>query len=166
MVRNLSTARAILAGMDAFPVTVRCPIQWGDMDALGHVNNARYLTWFESARIALLSQAGILADRPREIGPILATTTCDFLRPVTDPGDVVVGAGATKVGRTSIAMEYAVWRADEPEMMCARGSAVVVLVNYGSMAKVQVPPSVRAALEQRMRTSATTSTAEVGTRGR
>ena len=133
--------------MNALPVTVSCPVQWGDMDALGHVNNARYFTWFESARIALLSRAGILADRPREMGPILATTTCDFLRPVTYPGDVVVGAGVTKVGRTSIAMEYGVWRVDEPEMMCARGSSVVVLVNYGSMAKVEVPRSVRAALE-------------------
>src|SRR5579863_1299974 len=133
--------------MNGLPVTVSCPIQWGDMDALGHVNNARYLTWFESARIALLSRAGILADRPREMGPILATTTCDFLRPVTYPGDVVVGAGVTKVGRTSIAMEYGVWRADEPATMCARGSSVVVLVNYGSMAKVEVPPSVPAALE-------------------
>jgi acyl-CoA thioester hydrolase len=133
--------------MNAFPVTVSCPIQWGDMDALGHVNNARYFTWFESARIALLSRAGVVADRPREMGPILATTTCDFVRPLTYPGDVVVGAGVAKLGRTSIAMEYGVWRADQPDTMCAHGSSVVVLVNYGSMAKVEVPPSVRAALE-------------------
>jgi acyl-CoA thioester hydrolase len=71
--------------MKSFPVTVSRPIQWGDMDALGLVNNARYLTWFESARIALLSWAGVLADRPREMGPILATTTCDFVRPLTFP---------------------------------------------------------------------------------
>ena len=65
-----------------FPVLVMFPVHWGEMDALGHVNNARYFTWFESARIALFGQIGVLATREATgIGPILATTTCDFLGP-------------------------------------------------------------------------------------
>ena len=34
-----------------FPVEVRFPLQWGEMDALGHANNACYFRWFEAARI-------------------------------------------------------------------------------------------------------------------
>jgi acyl-CoA thioester hydrolase len=141
--------------MESFAVTVSCPIQWGEMDALGHVNNARFFTWFESARIALFSRVGILADRPREVGPILATTSCDFIRPVTYPGTVVVGARVAKVGRTSIAMEYAVWLADEPDLPCARGSSVAVLVDYRTMAKVDVPADVRALLQDPPRLGST-----------
>jgi acyl-CoA thioester hydrolase len=130
--------------MVPFPVTVSYAIHWAEMDAMGHVNHARYFTWFESARIALFARIGILADRPRDIGPILAMATCDFIRPVVYPASIVAGARILKVGRTSITMEYAVWLADEPERPCARGATVAVLVDYRTMEKVEVPADVRA----------------------
>jgi acyl-CoA thioester hydrolase len=130
-----------------FPVTVTFPLHWGDMDALGHVNNTRYFRWFESARIEFFARIGIMADRPREIGPILATTSCDFVQAIAYPATVVVGTRVTKVGRTSIAMEYAVWLADAPEVIRARGTSVIVLVDYGTMQKVEVPADVRARID-------------------
>jgi acyl-CoA thioester hydrolase len=134
--------------MVPFPVTVSYTIHWAEMDAMGHVNHARYFTWFESARIALFARIGILADRPRDIGPILAMATCDFIRPVVYPASIVAGARILKVGRTSITMEYAVWLADEPERPCARGATVAVLVDYRTMEKVAVPADVRAKIAE------------------
>jgi acyl-CoA thioester hydrolase len=130
--------------MVPFPVTVSFDIHWGEMDAMGHVNHARYFTWFESARIALFAKIGILADKPRDVGPILAMASCDFIRPVVYPASIVAGARILKVGRTSITMEYAVWLATEPEHPCARGASVAVLVDYRTMEKVEVPADVRA----------------------
>jgi acyl-CoA thioester hydrolase len=129
--------------MVPFPVTVSYAIHWAEMDAMGHVNHARYFTWMESARIALFARIGIQADRPRDVGPILAMASCDFIRPVVYPASIVAGARILKVGRTSITMEYAIWLADEPERPCARGASVAVLVDYRTMAKVEVPADVR-----------------------
>jgi len=128
---------------DSTSVTV--VVQWSDMDALGHVNNARFFTWFESARIALFERIGV-GTAPAGIGPILATTSCDFLRPVVYPATLRVRARVAKVGETSIAMDYDVRGADDRAELHARGTSVAVLVDYRSMKKARVPDDVRAAI--------------------
>lgn len=133
--------------MDDFAVTVTLPILWGDMDALGHVNNVRYLRWFESARIAYFEAVGVVADGPSGVGPILANTQIDFLAPLHYPGDVIVGASTERLGRTSFTMRYGVALADRPDSLAARGTAVVVTVDYGTGSSVPLPDEVRAAIE-------------------
>ena len=109
--------------MDGYPVHVTLPVQWGDLDALGHVNNTRYFTWFESARIALFERVGLAnTGADLTVGPLLATTTCDFLRPLHYPDTVVVGARVSRMGNTSFTMEYAVERTAEPGVVVARGA--------------------------------------------
>jgi acyl-CoA thioester hydrolase len=139
--------------MQGFSVTLEFPVQWGEMDALRHVNNARYFTWFESARIAyferLRSTLPGAGPTPGlgEVGPILASTSCDFLRPVAFPAVVRVGAKVSELGNSSMRMEYAVERTDAPDDVCARGTSVVVLVRYATLAKVRVPDEMRAAID-------------------
>jgi acyl-CoA thioester hydrolase len=130
---------------DAFPIRVRFPLHWGEMDSLGHANNARFFTWFESARIELFRRVG-LPGGPGTTGPILATTTCDFLQPVVYPADLVVSTRVRRIGTTSIEMEYTLARADVPETVLARGSSVVVLVDYATMQKVAVSDALRDAI--------------------
>lgn len=112
------------------------------MDALGHVNNARFFTWFESARIALFERIGVSTSQAGT-GPILATTTCDFLKPVVFPATLRASARVTKIGETSLTMEYTVVDAKDATTY-ARGSSVAVLVDYRSGQKVRVPDDVRA----------------------
>jgi acyl-CoA thioester hydrolase len=139
--------------MQGFPVTIELPVQWGEMDALRHVNNARFFSWFESARITYFER--LRASIPGasattglgEIGPILASTSCDFLRPVSYPAVVRVGARVSELGNSSMRMEYAVERTDAPDDLCAKGTSVVVLVRYASLQKVRVPDEMRAAIE-------------------
>ena len=139
--------------MQGFSVTLEFPVQWGEMDALRHVNNAKYFTWFESARIAYFERlrSTLPGSGPTpglgEVGPILASTTCDFLRPVTFPAIVRVGARVSELGNSSMRMEYAVERTDAPDDLCARGTSVVVLVRYATLAKVRVPDEMRAAID-------------------
>ena len=119
------------------------------MDALGHVNNARFFSWFESARIALFQRIGVATGGPSEVGPILATATCDFLHPVVFPATLKIGVRVARVGETSIGMEYEVTDAAPTEgtaTVYARGTSVAVLVDYRSMQKVRVPDAVRAAI--------------------
>jgi len=136
--------------MKGFAMVVELPILWGDMDALRHVNNTRYFAWFEAARIAyfdrLQAAPGGAGAGLGEVGPILASTSCDYLRPVVYPGAVRIGARVTEIGTSSLRMEYAVCRADTPEDLCARGTSVIVLVRYATLEKVRVPDEVRAAI--------------------
>ncbi|MFC0532215.1 acyl-CoA thioesterase [Phytohabitans kaempferiae] len=66
-----------------------CPVRWSDMDAYGHVNNARFLTLYEEARVAMMfvgaREAGVTS---LEEGVIIARHEIDYLRPV-DYGDPV-----------------------------------------------------------------------------
>jgi len=133
--------------MDGYPVTLRFPMHWGEMDALGHANNARYFTWFESARIALFERLALAARPGDAVGPVLASTSCVFRRPVVYPANLVVGVRVAKVGRTSVLTEYAVARAEAENQALAIGEGTVVLVDYGTMKAVPVPERVRTALE-------------------
>ena len=132
--------------MSDYPVTITLPVQWSEMDALGHVNNARFFTWFESARIAMFQRIGVATTGPAGIGPILATTACDFLRPVVYPATLRIGTRVSKVGETSIAMEYEVSDAEGSAGPYARGTSVAVLVDYRTMKKARVPDDVREAI--------------------
>jgi acyl-CoA thioester hydrolase len=129
--------------MDGYPVTVRFPMHWGEMDALGHANNTRYFAWFESARIAVFERLGLRADMPTDRGPILATTTCDFLQPIRWPADLLVGARIPSVGRTSFTMDYAIALGSAPDDPCAKGTSVIVLVNYQTGEKVPLDDAFR-----------------------
>jgi acyl-CoA thioester hydrolase len=140
--------------MKGFAITLELPVLWGDMDALRHVNNSRYFAWFEAARIvyfeglrAALPEAGATVGFG-EVGPVLASTSCDYLRPVLYPSTVAVGVKVTEIGNSSMRMEYAVARTEALEELCARGTSVVVLVRYATLEKVRVPEAVRAAIAE------------------
>jgi len=136
--------------MKGFAVTLEMPVLWGDMDALRHVNNARYFTWFEAARIAYFDRIRGAFDGATagfgEIGPILATTSCDYLRAVTYPATVCIGARVSTIGNSSIRMDYEVARTDAIHDCCAKATSVVVLVRYATLEKVRVSDAMRASI--------------------
>src|SRR5690242_3740498 len=87
-----------------YPVSIEFDIHWSEMDAFGHVNNARHFTWFESCRIAYFTRIGLRVDGPSELGPILAHIGCDYLSPIVYPARLVCAARVPKIGNTSFSM--------------------------------------------------------------
>jgi acyl-CoA thioester hydrolase len=130
--------------MENFPVVVEFPLRWGEIDALGHVNNTVYFQWFESARIAFFGRTEFPTTLADHVSPILAQTECEFLRPVTFPSDVSIGTRVSRVGNTSLTMEYLVQLADGTDV--ARGKAVVVLVDTRIGKPQPLPDSVKTAV--------------------
>src|SRR5690606_37673593 len=61
------------------------PLRWGDMDAMGHVNNTVYFRFMEQARIGWFDALVPEADAWKNTGIVIATTTCNFRRPMTYP---------------------------------------------------------------------------------
>ncbi len=84
--------------LSAFPVVVEIPVQWGEMDAYGHVNNTVIFRFFESARVAFLERCRFVAAYDElKIGGILHSTDCRFRQPLYYPDTVLVGARATEI---------------------------------------------------------------------
>ena len=132
--------------MGRWTTEVTLDVAWGEMDALGHVNNIRYIAWAETARIALFRHLGMATLPEDPVGPILARIECDYLEPVEYPARITVGIRAERVGNSSMTLEHEIWRTGAPERVVARGKAVVVLINYATQEKVRVPDAVREAL--------------------
>ena len=117
-----------------------------DTDALGHVNNAVYLTYVEQARGAYwleLSGARSLTSLP---GIILARVECDFKRPAGPSEWLDVWLGTTKIGRTSFTIECEI--VGDDGQLVAKAKTVQVTYDYAAAKTVPVPDWFRARMEE------------------
>lgn len=127
-----------------YPVVVRIPVQWGEMDAYGHVNNAVFFRYFESARMEYLERCGFLESYERDrIGAILHSTSCRFRRPLFYPDTAVIGTRAAEIQDDRFTMLYEVVSLASGEQI-AEGSGIVVSYDYESRRKAAIPGWVRA----------------------
>jgi acyl-CoA thioester hydrolase len=126
-----------------YPVVVELPIQWGDQDAFGHVNNIVPFRWFETSRIAYLeqSQVGNLMDTGG-LGPILVSITCNYRRQLHYPDTVHIGARVTKIGRTSMIIEHAVY-SQKLQAIAVDAMSTIVVFDYKANRPVRVPDELR-----------------------
>jgi acyl-CoA thioester hydrolase len=131
-----------------FPMVIRLLVQWGDMDAYQHVNNVVYFRWFESARIAYLDQIDLKSQyHTAGIGPILAAIGCNFRRQLTYPDTVAVGARISRIGRTSFAMDHALFSIAQ-QAIVADGTSTIVTFDYRQQKPIPVPAELRKKIEQ------------------
>jgi acyl-CoA thioester hydrolase len=119
------------------------------MDALGHVNNAHFFRWFEESRIALFGAIGLQSTSSEGVGPILASTTCDFVLPVVWPDTIQVQAYIEGIGNTSFTMRHLAHRVSDGALV-AKGIGVVVLVDYDVNKPTHIPPMMRDKLAELM----------------
>ena len=131
-----------------FHIVIVLPVQWGDQDALGHVNNAVYFRWFESARIAYFAGVGLdTGAAVTGFGPILAHISCDFCRKVTYPDTVHIGCRVAGIGRSSIQMEYAAY-SESQDLIAAEAKSTIVYFDFSANRPQLVPDNMRAAIEE------------------
>jgi acyl-CoA thioester hydrolase len=128
------------------PLRIAIPVQWGDQDSFGHVNNVVHFRWMESARIAYFASLGA-AINSEGLGPILASIKCDFRRQLQYPDTVRVSASITKIGRTSMTMVHRVY-SDEQRALVSEGDSVIVMFDYTAQKPTPVPDAVRAKIEE------------------
>jgi acyl-CoA thioester hydrolase len=143
------------------PVPVKVPIQvrWRDLDALGHVNNAVYLTYFELARLgyirALLGEDAEIDPQtqlPVDFQFILAEVTCHYRAPATLRDQLVAMIWVSQVGRKSFVFEYRL--TDEVTgRLIAEGCSTQVWYNYLVGESQQVPDVIVNSMEQLQRSS-------------
>jgi acyl-CoA thioester hydrolase len=126
-----------------FPVVVQYPVAWGEMDALGHVNNIIYFRYFESARVAYLTKINFIdPEQNNGIGPILASTQCEFRKALTYPDTVSIGGRVIEIGNDRFAMEYRVI-SHRLQKIAAEGKGVLVAFNYRENRKAELPEMIK-----------------------
>ncbi|MBB3193785.1 acyl-CoA thioesterase [Roseateles terrae] len=120
-------------------------IRWGDMDAMGHVNNTVYFRYLEMARVEWLESLGG-APSPDGQGPVIVNAFCNFYRQVTYPGELLARHYVSSPGRSSFDTWITLERVDEPGVLCAAGGATTVWQDAALQKSVELPAWLRAHL--------------------
>ena len=118
-----------------FNIVEEIPVQWGDMDARGHVNNTVYFRYFESSRIALFHSLNVYEEMEASgDAPILVYTHCNFKAPITYPDTIYVGAKITSIEDSKVRITHSMVSKNLNREV-AEGEALVVWYNYHNQKK-------------------------------
>ncbi len=122
-------------------------VRYGDLDPQGHVNNAKFLTYFEQTRVQYLINLGLFNQDQSflEVGIILAEATVTFHAPLQYGAEARVGARTTRLGNKSFHMTYALQDNSNGNIL-AEGSAVLVAYDYLDHKTITIPESWRIAI--------------------
>jgi acyl-CoA thioester hydrolase len=138
----------------AFPKRYVVDVRFGDTDAMGHVNNSRFLTYVESARIAYWEAATgepfALATHGAEESLILAEVRVAFRSPAVFGETLTVETRAGRVGRSSFTLQHRITASTSPHgpaRVVATADDVLVMYDYGNARPRRIPDDVLARLE-------------------
>lgn len=125
--------------LKGFPVIVEFPVAWGEMDAMGHVNNVIYFRYFESAHVVYFDRIKMWEFKKETgIGLILASTQCRFRTPLVYPDVVLIGARASDIGEDGFTMKYIVV-SQRLSKIAAEGEGLLLNYDYRNNRKVPMP---------------------------
>ena len=129
--------------LKGFTFVVDINIEWGDMDALQHVNNIEYFKYFQVARIAYfekIDSESVMGET--RISSILASTQCKFIYPLAYPDSISVGVRVDSMSDQYFTMKYAVV-SHKHQRLAAIGDAKVVMFDYANNKKASIPSEIR-----------------------
>ncbi len=113
-------------------------VEWGDMDALGHVNNACYFNYFQQARIEWLESLKL--DMRQHTGPVVIHVACTFLKPVVYPAALSLHSHLHSLGRSSIVIDHDLYQG---EQLMAQGVSKIVWVDYKANKSISLPLEIQ-----------------------
>ena len=122
---------------------MRFPVRWGDMDAMGHVNNAQYFRYLETARIDWMRSIGV-NPAPQGQGPVIVNAFCNFYQQLSYPDEVLLKMFVSDAGRTTFETWATMERVEQPGRICAAGGGTVIWVDFPLQKAAQLPDWVRA----------------------
>lgn len=127
-----------------FRHVLQLPVRWGDMDALGHVNNVEYLRYLESGRIAYMDTVQP-PELPADQHIVLADIQCRFRQQLNYPAMLEVMTRIDRIGNRSMRFQSAihVQGSDEP---AATSSGVLVWFDFAAQKSAPIPAAVRSAI--------------------
>jgi len=130
-----------------YPVVISQDLIWADMDAFQHINNAVYFRYFEDARMTYMDRAKLIEymDRTR-IGPILASTRCDFRAPLTFPDTIQVATYVEDIELKRFKMKYIVY-SERLRKVAAEGEGLIVFYDYQKKVSCEIPEVILSSIK-------------------
>lgn len=124
-------------------------VRYGDLDPQGHVNNAKYLTYFEQARIYYLIQLGLFSKDQSfmEVGVIVADIHITFHSTTHYGDEIKVGVKTTKIGNKSLTVEQCVMDSKSGKVL-ASGTVVMVTFDYEGLKTIAVPENWKKSISE------------------
>lgn len=131
--------------MATFNFSSAIAVRYGDLDPQGHMNNAKFITFMEQARVAYIQAVGVwqAAEGFDQLGQIVASVTCDYKRPVQLGQVVDVAVRVARLGNKSMNLEYRLTVGGEE---VAVGRTVQVAYDFKNQQSIPIPPDWRAKL--------------------
>ncbi len=131
-----------------FKFSVRVPIRFSDMDSLGHVNNAAYLTYFEEARVSYLrSVLNLNSSDVKSIGIVIAEIKCTYKFPAYYGDELRVYTKVTSMRNKSFEMAYLIVE-EKSGKVIAEGSSIQVAFDTNTKRSVKIPLEIKTRIEE------------------
>jgi acyl-CoA thioester hydrolase len=115
--------------------SIELPVQFRDIDVMGHVNNATYLQYMETARVELARRLGQVREGFRA-SFIVASARVEFKKPIRDERRITVSVWVSRIGDRSWDLDYSIRRARKAEY--AVGRTTQVAYDYKTRATVRM----------------------------
>jgi len=123
-------------------VKIELRIDWSEIDLFGHINNLAIMKYVQASRVNYLEMIGLMQMQSAlKIGPILASTACQFRRPLFYPGRVVIGTRVDLVKRTSFHCRHVI--TNEMNEVIAEAQDILVFYDFNNHTKVLIPEEIR-----------------------
>ena len=120
----------------------RFVVRWGDMDAMGHVNNTQYFRYMETARIDWMTGEGVNPS-PDGAGPVIVNAFCNFYQQLSYPDEVLLKMYVSDAARTTFESWTTMERVASPGVICAAGGATVIWVDFPRQKATELPDWMR-----------------------
>jgi len=136
--------------MKGYHFKTQIPLRFADIDALGHVNNAIYLTYFEIARSAYWAE--IIQWDWKVLGIIIRKSVVDYLKPITLSDKIYAYVRTSKIGNSSFELEYILVKKNNGnEEICTTGQTLCVAFDYTTQKPAHIPSEQRLMMENSMK---------------
>lgn len=142
--RHLTRSQNERVNRSDFAHFITLPIQWGDMDSIGHVNNTIYFRYAESGRIAYFRaiEATGTGGEFDGSGPILADIQCSFIGQLRYPATIDIGTRTSRIGTKSFELQAGIFVQGE-DTPAATSRGVVVWFDYENQRTAPIPDDLR-----------------------
>ena len=123
-------------------VKLEIRIDWSEIDLFGHVNNLAILKYIQAARVNYLEIIGLMQLQSTiKIGPILASTTCQFRKPLFYPGVVMIYTKVVAIKNTSFHFRHEI--VNDKDDVIAEAQDIIVLYDFNKNTKILIPGEIK-----------------------
>ena len=130
-----------------YPLVLSKDLIWGDMDSFQHINNTVYFRYFEDARIAYFEKIKVLEHLEKtQVGPILASTKCDYRVPLTFPDTIQIATVIEDIAQKYFKMKYIVY-SERLDKIAAEGEGLVVYYDYRQERSCEIPEVILSSIK-------------------